>query len=106
MSILYLPVILIFFQTKKIFNNDEFIKEEHCFEISKEAINVKSSSSNSIINWEKINKVIEFKKLFAIFIAPNRAFIIPKYIIKNDLNIIRKIFNESLDKKKLKIKKS
>ena len=103
--ILYLHPVLIFFQTKKIFNNDEFLKEEHCFTISNEAININSSSSHSIINWEKINKIIEFKKLFAIFIAPNKAFIIPKYIIKDNLNIIRKIFNENLDKKKLKIKK-
>lgn len=67
---------------------------------------MKSDSSNTNINWTKIHKIVEYKKIFAIYIALNKAFLIPKYIVENKLDILREIFKNNLDKKKLKLRKN
>lgn len=104
-SFFILLPILLFFQTKKIFITDKFLSEEQNYIINEEGFEVKTNSSNVKISWDRIFLIKENKNYLLIFIAQNKAFIIPKSNIQDKLEAIKELFLKYIIKKKLKIRK-
>lgn len=81
--------------------------EEFSFDFSELGIECNSLSVSSNTYWSKVYKVEETKRYFWIFTSEKLCFIIPKRCFKSpeQLNELKELFEDKLDKKKLELKK-
>jgi hypothetical protein len=107
--IIYLVIIpvTLFFQTKAIFKSDSFLRFEQKYAFDAvEGLDISTSSSNARIKWDQFYNVSETKKYFYLFIARNKAYIIPKTVFQDENSRInfKKILKSVISKEKLKLK--
>jgi hypothetical protein len=76
--IIFLLPALMFFQSKKIFESDKLLSSEQNYSVNEEGFTISTESSKTKISWDKIFKVKEDKNYLFIYIARNKAFILPK----------------------------
>jgi hypothetical protein len=102
---LFLLPALILFQTKTIFKSDKLLSSEQHYTVNDKGFTIKNDFSNAKISWDKIFSVKEDRNYLFIFIARNKAFILPKKNMTRYVVKIKKLLFDNLEKKKLKIKK-
>ena len=102
---LFLVLVILFFRLKGIFDSNKLLHEEQIFKISENFIEGESESGKSKIDWDKVFKVSESKKLFAIYISKEQAFLLPKiYFTNNKYNFFINVIKNKLDKKQINLK--
>ncbi len=97
----------IYLKLKKSILIDNKAIEEFSFDFSELGIECNSLSVSSNTYWSKVSKVEETKRYFWIFTSEVSGFIIPKRCFKSpeQLNDLKKLFQNKLDKNKLELKK-
>ncbi len=96
----------IYFRSKKIFASDAFLHREQAYEITPDAITVSSERSHAIIKWDEIYQFIESKEYLYIFIAKNKAFLLPKRVIDDAaVTELCQLATANMPAKKLKLRK-
>ena len=93
---------LIYFNSKRTFNTDSFLRKEHTYNFSKERLRITSENSDLIIEWNDIYKFTTTKQYLLIYLSPQKAFILPKHFFKDD----EQAFILSLLKSEIKPKKN
>lgn len=68
----------VYFRSKKIFASDAFLQQEQTYNITSESISVTTERSSATINWDEVYSFTESKDCFYIFIAKNKAYLLPK----------------------------
>ena len=68
----------IYFQSGGIMASDKFLQEEHRYWADENGIRTESVSSTMTAAWNDVFRAVELKGSFLVFIAANKALIIPK----------------------------
>ena len=92
---------------RRHFENDPQLRSEHVYTFSKEGVQTSSPTSNSKYFWTDIYAVRETPKYFFVYVAMNKAFIIPRTALDNESVIkdFKALLRSSVvDQKKLKLK--
>ena len=101
--LLILPLTLLF-RSSKVYDSDQFLQEEQNYSVGKSGITVSAASSNAQIGWNKIHKITETPHYLYIYLARNKAFIVPKASVGEKLEQLKARFRESVDRSRLKLK--
>ncbi len=104
LGLAYVPL-AVSVKAKRYFETDKLLSEEQHYTISPQGIEIASLSANARLSWEKVHVIRESRESFFIFIARNKAFIVPKRNAVGRVNAIRSLFGNNLDAKKLKLRK-
>ena len=100
-----LPFFLVYSPAKKHFESNKLLHREYNYVISKTGLNISRESSNSLINWSDVYKIIETKHTFAFFTSREQAIIIPRRYLLSEEVYLRNLLFSCVEQKKLKIKK-
>jgi hypothetical protein len=91
---------------KKLFASDKFLQLEQTYNITADAISVSSERSNTLVKWDDVYLLKESQEMFAIFIAKNRAFLLPKRFLDDaTTQELRQLATTNLPPKKVKLRK-
>lgn len=71
----------------KIYNSDKIKKQKQTYIFKEDGLYLSSETNKGMIKWTEVFKVEEGKKGFYIFISKGRAFIIPKRVFKDDVEV-------------------
>lgn len=101
------PFLLHYFTIKSNFKKSKLLNTPQCFEFGENNLVVSSSNGYFSVLWQDIFKVRELKPCFVIYISPLKYFLIPRRCLSSQeqLELLRDILKEKIDKKKLKLKK-
>lgn len=104
-ALIVFPIMLLI-KSKSIFANDSFIKKTLRYNFSQLGFNISSENGNTKINWYEIYRIIEFNNLLLIYVSKNKAFAIPKRMIREEYEGLILILKQYAPKEKLKLYKS
>ena len=96
----FLFILLIYYSTKKQFNNNYRLKEDFVFIFNSEYFQEKGETFDLKHYWNKLLRVTERKSYFLIYHNRNRANVIPKDSFDNDKLLEFKTLLNSIDIKK------
>ena len=101
----FLIIFMMGFQVNKNFTSNKLLQDALNYTINNEYFEVNSTNTNSKLTWDKIYKVAESKKIFAVYISKAQAFLLPKHYLNTDeYNTIKNIIKNALPEKQLSIK--
>ena len=103
-AFIFVSYFLVYYRAKKVWDSSSLISETRHYSFDEEGLSSESQTSSSKIEWDKIYKVTETKKLLLIYISNMQAFIIPKRLLDKNQYISLISFVQKVDKKQLKIK--
>ena len=82
---------------KKMLAQNVFLKHDIFVELSEDGMKQEIYNSNSFLKWTDAYNYFESKKIFAIFISEQQAYIVPKRIFARDeIENISKILKDSI----------
>ncbi len=88
---------LSYFRLKKEYASNAFLKETMTFRFEQPGFRVETSISHAEIEWTKVIRIKQSKKVVAIYIANSQAYILPKSQIKElDKKALLDIFKTHL----------
>ncbi len=91
---------------KKLFASDKFLQLEQTYDITADSISVSSERSNTLVKWDEVYSLKESQDMFAIFLARNRAFLLPKRFMDDAaIQELRQLAIANLPTKKVKLRK-
>lgn len=98
-----LPLIIKMGVRKAIATN-KFIGSTHHYCFTSNEINIQSETGTAKFGWEKINRAEEAKRDFILHVDNVQFYLLPKRFFSNeqDMEILRIILRENLEKKQLK----
>jgi hypothetical protein len=101
------PFLLNYFTMKSNFNKSKLLNVPQCFQFNEDKLVLSSSSGNFSVLWKDIFKVKELKPCFVIYTSPIKYFLLPRRCINsaNQLELLRNMFKQKIEKRKLKLKK-
>lgn len=101
------PFLLNYFTMKSNFNKSKLLNVPQCFEFEEDKLVLSSSNGTFSVLWKDIFKIKELKPCFVIYTSPVKYFLLPRRCINsaNQLELLRNIFKEKIEKRKLKLKK-
>lgn len=99
------PVVILFNATKQVKLNPTF-RDLLTYTLSEEGILVEQNGQELLVKWEEVQKVVETKQSVIIYLTKVRAFILPKYVIADDMNEVKEIIAGSMLQEKCKWKKA
>ena len=92
---------LIYFNAKKSFNSDSFIRKEHVYNFSKEKLRVTTENSDLNLDWKDIYRYFNTKHNFIVYLSPQKALIIPKRFLQDaEQNFVLSLFQSEIKPKK------
>ncbi|MFF2484262.1 YcxB family protein [Paenibacillus sp. NPDC058071] len=105
-----LMYLFIVFRSNRIYQSDVMLQYNQSYTFSDAGISVVSDSGTSHINWKEIFKITESKALICIYVGSNRALILPKATISNQLPqgvaALKLILTANIAKDRLKLRKA
>ena len=91
--------------SKKRYENDNFIREDKHYTLSKSKVAGNADSGNFNVTWDKIDRVQEKNGVIAIFISKSQGFIIPIACIDNgELELLKNLIRNNVSLNKIKMK--
>ncbi|WP_042170960.1 YcxB family protein [Paenibacillus gorillae] len=105
-----LMYLFVAFRSNRMYQSDALLQHNHSYTFSDTGISTASDSGAYHINWKEIFKVTESKFLICIYVGSNRALLLPKATITNQLPpgvaALKSILNDNVAKDKLKLRKA
>ncbi len=91
---------------KANYEKSPLFKEPTCYEFCNENVVISSRNSSAKIKWDDFFRIVELKPCFMIYTASNKYLILPKRFLKSQeqLELLRSLFVDKINAKKLKIK--
>ncbi|HEX9059419.1 MAG TPA: YcxB family protein, partial [Clostridia bacterium] len=88
------------------YEKSPLFKEPTCYEFCNEHIVISSRNSNAKVKWDDLFRIVELKPCFMIYTSSNKYLILPKRFLKSQeqLELLRSLFVDKINAKKLKIK--
>lgn len=101
------PFLLNYFTMKSNFNKSKLLNIPQCFEFDEDKLVLSSTNGTFSVLWKDIFKVKELKPCFVIYTSPIKYFLLPRRCINSadQLDLLRNIFKQKIEKRKLKLKK-
>lgn len=95
-------------KSKRIFATDTIAQQEQSYIITDDGIDISTVSGTGKVNWNEVYRAKEYKTGFAVYVASNKAFIIPKRAFADDgqIRLFKEILGAHLEPAKVKIKKT
>ena len=82
---------------KKLFKQNVFFQHDIFIELSEDGMKQDVYNSNSFLKWTDAYKYFESKKIFAVFISEQQAYIIPKRIFtENEIATVSRILRNNI----------
>ncbi len=93
-------------QASRIYKTDVYLREPQLYKFFDNSITISSPASSVTITPDKVFKIIENKKYILLYIAANKAFIIPKIQIQEQLNQFKDFIRNIVAKDRIKLRNS
>ncbi|MFF2094136.1 YcxB family protein [Paenibacillus sp. NPDC058174] len=105
-----LMYLFVTFRSNRMYQSDALLQHNHSYTFSDTGISTASDSGSYHINWKDIFKITESKFLICIYVGSNRALLLPKATITNQLPqgvaALKLILNANIATDKLKLRKA
>ena len=88
----------------KEYKSESKIKSEMIYIFNSEGIRLKTESSDALFRWEEIQRAIQKKEMFILYVTTIKAIVIPKrfFCTEEDIELFKGIVLENMDATKVK----